>query len=42
MLYEVITTFQLPPDADAAGIRAGLNEGVLTVEVPRHQTRSTR
>jgi len=37
-----LRTFQLPPDADVAGIHAGLNEGVLTVEVPRRQNRSTR
>lgn len=37
-----LRTFQLPPDADAQGIHARLDDGVLTVEVPRRQTRSTR
>jgi len=37
-----LRTFQMPPDADAEGIQARLNEGVLTVEVPRRQSRSTR
>jgi HSP20 family protein len=37
-----LRTFHLPPDADAEGIQARLNEGVLTVEVPRRETRSAR
>ena len=30
-----VRSFQLPDDADAAGIRAKLNEGVLSIEIPR-------
>jgi HSP20 family protein len=30
-----VRTFQLPGDADTAGIRAKLNEGVLTIEIPK-------
>ena len=30
-------SFRLPPDADDAGIRADLKDGVLTVTVPRRQ-----
>jgi HSP20 family protein len=30
-----VRTFQLPDDADPSGIRAKLNEGVLTIEIPR-------
>ncbi|MBI5017439.1 MAG: Hsp20/alpha crystallin family protein [Deltaproteobacteria bacterium] len=30
-----VRTFQLPGDADPAGIHASLSEGVLTVEIPR-------
>ena len=33
-------TFRLPEDADRAGIRVRLQEGVLTVEVPRTQGRA--
>jgi len=37
-----LRTFQLPPDADAQGIHAGLDDGVLTVEIPRRESRSAR
>jgi HSP20 family protein len=30
-----VRTFQLPDDADPAGIQAKLEEGVLTIEIPR-------
>jgi len=37
-----LRTFQLPLDADPHGIHAQLDDGVLTVEIPRRQTRSAR
>ncbi len=37
-----VRTFHLPDDADPGGIHARLDEGVLTVEIPRRPTRSPR
>jgi len=37
-----LRTFHLPDDADPGGIDARLDEGVLTVEIPRRPTRSPR
>ncbi len=37
-----VRTFHLPGDADPGGIHARLEEGVLTVEIPRQQNRSAR
>ncbi|MDW7709717.1 MAG: Hsp20/alpha crystallin family protein [Deferrisomatales bacterium] len=37
-----VRTFQLPADADPGGIHARLEEGVLTLEIPRRENRSER